>query len=153
MAERPQADDLLPDLFRLFGMMRRAVRSGGIPGLGPSHHMVLMRLREEGDERRAGKHGPSRITELAQFLQLTPAAITQIVTELEGRGLVARERGACDRRTVVVRLTAAGADAIGEIRARRRAVAEQMLAGIPAEDRRELARILRRIAEAGPPVE
>ncbi len=148
--DRPQPDDLLSDLFSLFGMMRRAMRSGGIAGLGPSHHMVLMRLREDAGELHAMPHGPARVTELAQFLHLTPAAITQIVTELEARGLVARERSEKDRRAVVVHVTPEGVRVIQGLRDRRRAVAEQMLGAISPEDREELARILRRIAETQP---
>ncbi len=147
--DRPQSEDLLSDLFALFGTMRRVMRNGGVPGLGPSHHMVLMRLREDAD----AQHGPCRITELARFLHLTPAAITQIVTELEGRGLVVRGRGERDRRAVVVRLTPDGEATIRDLRARRMAVAEQMLGDLPEEDRRELGRILRRIAESSPAVD
>ncbi|MDA8345599.1 MAG: MarR family transcriptional regulator [Thermaerobacter sp.] len=153
MADRPQPDDVVSDLFALFGIMRRVMRSGGIADLGPSHHMVLMRLREDAHKGHGTPRGPSRITELAQFLHLTPAAITQLVTELESRGLVARERNAKDRRAVVVRLTGFGVEALQELRVRRLAVAEQMLKGIPLEDRKELARILHRIAESNPTVE
>jgi DNA-binding MarR family transcriptional regulator len=150
LADRPQPDDLLSDLFSLFGMMRQAMRSGGIAGLGPSHHMVLMRLREGGGEGHFMPHGPARVTELAQFLHLTPAAITQIVTELESRGLVARERSEQDRRAVVVRLTEDGQQSIRGLRERRRAVAEQMLSGVSPEDRQELSRILRQISKSQP---
>ncbi len=148
-----QTDDILSDLFRLFGLMRRAMRDGGVEGLGPSHHMVLMRLRENPGKDSLHQHGPSRITELAQFLHLTPAAITQIVTELEARGLVARQRSEKDRRAVVVQLTQSGRERMEAQRARRREVVEQILGNLPEEDRRELARILRDIAESHPMAE
>lgn len=152
MEDHGESDELLADLFAVFGALRREMRDRGVTGLGPSHHMVLMRLKEDGPGpmHPQGPRGPARVTELAQFLHLTPAAITQIVGDLEAKGLVLRERSSVDRRAVVVRLTPVGREALMQQRAQRRAVAEQILGQLTMDERRDLARIVRRMAGSHP---
>lgn len=45
------------------------------------------------------------MTKLANFLNITPAAASQIITSYEKKGWVERERSTTDRRTVYVKLT------------------------------------------------
>ena len=51
---------------------------------------------------------------LAKGMSLSPATVTGILDRLESRGLVVRERRVEDKRTVVVRLTPAGRELIGQ---------------------------------------
>lgn len=51
-----------------------------------------------------------RIAELAERLQIQHHSAVELIDRLERRGLVRRERGAQDRREVLVRLTPAGED-------------------------------------------
>jgi len=87
--------------------------------------------------------GPQPVTRLAEIEQVTPPAITKLVTALEADGLVTRERVVGDRRRVLVTATAAGRSMLEQGRAARvRAVAD-LLAGASG---RELA-TLRRAAQ------
>jgi DNA-binding MarR family transcriptional regulator len=52
--------------------------------------------------------GPQPVTRLAEIEQVSPPAITKMVTALEATGLVSRERSTEDRRVVRVAVTAAG---------------------------------------------
>jgi DNA-binding MarR family transcriptional regulator len=56
-------------------------------------------------------------SELASRLDVSPGHVTQLITSLEARGLVARAMDAADRRAVRVRLTAAGETAMAAGRA------------------------------------
>src|SRR5437016_1908459 len=51
----------------------------------------------------------ARITELADRLQMTPSAVSQLADHLERHGLIERTRDPTDRRAVVVKPTAATA--------------------------------------------
>jgi DNA-binding MarR family transcriptional regulator len=86
--------------------------------------------------------GPRAVTVLAAIEQVSPPAITKLVTALEADGLVARRRPGGDRRVVLVEATPAGRRLLERGRAARVRVIAELLAGASAED---LA-ILRRAA-------
>jgi len=141
MAE-PDSDELLDLLFTTFAAFRQQLRGSGQAALGPSHHMLLWRLK-----RRAESGVPSRVTDIAGALHLTPAAVTQLVDELVRRGLVQRHRDERDRRAVLVDLTEAGSALLADQRQRRRSVVQDVLAALEPEERETLLRILRRLGE------
>ncbi len=76
--------------------------------------------------------GPLPMNRLAELLDVSQASATGIVDRMEQRGLVARERDTDDRRVVRVCLSAQG---------------EELLAGIAAERRVKLARLLDTLPE------
>jgi DNA-binding MarR family transcriptional regulator len=71
-----------------------------------------------------------------------------ILNELERDGFVARVRDERDRRRNVVTLSPAGAAALGRLDKRVAAAQRALLAPLSAGDRRELTRLLQRVAEA-----
>lgn len=97
--------------------------------------------------RIIGNWGAITMRELAEHLDVTPGACTQLVDRLAETGLVARKAGA-DRRAVHVELTEAGealhTQLTGELRER----FETVLAHIPPSQRGELARSLSALANA-----
>src|SRR6185312_3188876 len=74
---------------------------------------------------------PQRITELAAAEGVTQPAITRLVDRLQERGWVAREPDPEDGRAVVVRLTDAGEEMLGELRAAYRALVHEEMAALP----------------------
>jgi len=64
------------------------------------------------------EHGELSASELAAFADVTPGSATQMLDSLAAAGLVERERSDRDRRLVLVTLTARGAEAVAERRAR-----------------------------------
>ena len=96
------------------------------------------------------RHGPQRLTALAEHLGIAARSATEVVDHLQARGLVERRGDPADRRATLVSLTAGGAAAADGIRAAREAGAERMFAGLPPADRAELARILRRLLPETP---
>jgi DNA-binding MarR family transcriptional regulator len=74
--------------------------------------------------------GPRRITELAVEERLSQPGITLLVNRLEDRGWVQRTADPNDGRAVLVSLTAAGADALGALRAEYRAMLQEEMASL-----------------------
>jgi DNA-binding MarR family transcriptional regulator len=114
-------------------------------------------------ERRAAEHDLSlaatrllgvlrdrepTMNDLARLLQLDKSSVTGLVDRAERRGLVTRVPSAADRRSVLVRLTAAGqsqAAAAGELFA---ADVTAMLDALPPRDRAALTRLVGRLLVA-----
>ena len=91
------------------------------------------------------RHGPQRLTALAEHLRIAARSATEVVDHLQDRGLVERRPDPADRRATIVTLTGEGTAAADGIRAAREAAAERMFAGLTPADSADLARILRRL--------
>ena len=93
------------------------------------------------------RHGPQRLSELAEHLRIAARSATEVVDDLQERGLAERHPDPADRRAVLVSLTAAGTAAGDAIRAARQTEAEQFFGSLSATDRTDLSRILRKLRE------
>jgi DNA-binding MarR family transcriptional regulator len=93
------------------------------------------------------RHGAMRPGALAEHLHIAPRSATEVVDDLEERGLVERAPDPADRRATLVRLTGVGAAAGTEIKAARQAEAERFFTSLSVTDRADLARILRKLGE------
>ncbi|WP_214327005.1 MarR family winged helix-turn-helix transcriptional regulator [Nonomuraea sediminis] len=91
---------LYPAVYRRFKATKRPVPGGS--GLTTRMYAVLSHLRAA---------GPLTLGELAEHLQLSKAATTELVNRVEERGLVARIRDERDRRRVFVWVTEEGSTA------------------------------------------
>jgi DNA-binding MarR family transcriptional regulator len=79
---------------------------------------------------------------------VTSGAITQRLDRLEERGLITRERSEADGRAVVVTLTAAGKRALDGALPDHLETEHQLLEGLSAAERDQLAALLRRLLVA-----
>lgn len=136
----PAAEESLSDLFGAVARgLRRRTRVALEPlGVTPSLSRALSVLSEL---------APVRISALADHLHIAPRTATELIDDLAQRGLAGRRPDPVDRRAVLVELTAAGDRAVGDIRAARDAAGERFFAALDDADRRELARILRRLRD------
>jgi DNA-binding MarR family transcriptional regulator len=75
-----------------------------IAGYNPSEFKVLVTIQREANEKKS----EMKISEISQFLQVTPPTITQIINVLEKDGLVERTIDPEDRRAVKIKLTPEG---------------------------------------------
>lgn len=100
-------------------------------------HFGLMSLLDE--------HGPSSQQALARRLSVSPTMITQIVDEVEARGLAERRRNPDDRRSYLVSLTAKGRRKLAAAQRVSRTVAAEIAAAIGEEGDRELRSLLRKM--------
>ncbi|HZM75554.1 MAG TPA: MarR family transcriptional regulator [Candidatus Limnocylindrales bacterium] len=84
--------------------------------------------------------GPQTMSRLAEMERVTPAAITKLVTALEGEGLAVRVRDSPDRRVVRVEATSLGTRLLREGRAARVRFIEGLLEGLSKTDLAALGR-------------
>ncbi|MET7671110.1 MarR family winged helix-turn-helix transcriptional regulator [Micromonospora luteifusca] len=90
-----------------------------------------------------GRHGEVRPGTLAEHLRIAARSATEVVDDLQTRGLVERRPDPVDRRATLVALTAEGNRVSAAIRTARRAEADRFFGHLNDADRAELSRILR----------
>ncbi|MFI7540807.1 MarR family winged helix-turn-helix transcriptional regulator [Actinoplanes sp. NPDC049599] len=134
------ADENLAELFWSVARSLRHLNREALEPLHvtPSHGRALAVLL---------RHGPMRPGALAEHLRIAPRSATEVVDDLARRGLVERAPDPGDRRATLVNLTAAGSAAGDAIRSAREAAADRFFAGLGADDRADLTRILRQLRD------
>jgi DNA-binding MarR family transcriptional regulator len=136
--------DDAPDLGELFHAAFRGLRRTWAEQLAPweltPHQwralMTLMRHRPEA--------GPCdvRLKDLAEHLRIAPRSATEVVDQLESKGLLRRDPDPTDRRATLIVPTEAGIGLYNSVRIERRDKSNEYFSRLGAEDRAELARIL-----------
>lgn len=138
-ADRPDrggdSGDSLPDLFwAVARQLRHGNRESLAPlDISPSQARAVVVLT---------RHGTMRLSELSEHLRIAPRSTTEVVDQLQERGLAQRAPDPNDRRATLVSLTDEGARAAAAVRARRNAESEQFFGVLSDADRAELTRIL-----------
>jgi len=89
------------------------------------------------------RHGTMRLSELAEHLRIVARSATEVVDDLQERGLVERLPDPRDRRATLVQLTEHGTEVATAIRASRDAEAKGFFSALTDADRADLGRILR----------
>ena len=130
------------DLRILLQLIARRIRNNRAEGdLGDTQISVLFNLE---------RYGPSTPSELAAHDHLTPPSMNRTLNGLEDAAYITRTRSVDDARKVVVELTPAGQELLGETRRLRTAWFSQRLATLSPDERAALDRALptlRRLAE------
>lgn len=91
--------------------------------------------------------GPRPISQLAETEQVTPPAVTKMVSSLQAEGLVTRERDHADRRVVWVAATDSGRQVLERGRAARVRALADLLDGATAQELNTLADAAQIVAE------
>ena len=89
--------------------------------------------------------------EIGSLMGIDPSTMVALIDDLEGAGLVERRPHPKDRRARAVALTAKGRRRLERGRALAGQVEDEVLGGLPADERRELIRLLRRALDSAPP--
>ena len=97
------------------------------------------------------RHGDLRLSALAEHLRIAPRSATEVVDDLERFGLAERRPDPADRRATLVALTTEGAKTSRDIQRARQAEGERFFAALNAEDRDDLARVLRKLRDTRDP--
>jgi MarR family transcriptional regulator, organic hydroperoxide resistance regulator len=91
-------------------------------------------------------HEESTAGEIAEGARLSPGAVSGMLDELEQQGIVSRARCADDRRRVLVSLTDAGRQVLGERKRRWSERWKDSMEGVDDHDLEAAAEVMRRIA-------
>ncbi|MET8348455.1 MULTISPECIES: MarR family winged helix-turn-helix transcriptional regulator [unclassified Micromonospora] len=129
-------DESLAETFwAVAGRLRRQARESLAPwDVTPSQSRALGVL---------ARHGELRPGAIAEHLRIAPRSATEVIDDLQTRGLVERRPDPADRRATLVALTGEGNRVSAAIRAARRAEADRFFGHLDDADRDQLARILR----------
>ncbi len=107
-------------------------------GLTPVQYCALIVIRE---------HSGIDATRVSELIAFDRATIGNVLTRLEGKGLIARRAGVEDKRTKLLFLTPKGQAMIRRIDATAARVAERILAPLTPADRPRLLRMLARLSD------
>lgn len=118
---------------------REANRRAAVLGATKAQWRVLARLARAGE--------PMRQVELADALDVEPITLCRMIDRLEEARLVERRRDDEDRRAWRIHLTGNAAPVLARLEAMGRAFNDDILDGIPDEDRAAALRVLARIRE------
>jgi DNA-binding MarR family transcriptional regulator len=112
--------DFLYQIRRFLHFSEQAARRAAVE---PQHHQLMLALRGA-----PGGNG-SRIADLAERLQIQHHSAVELVSRLEEKNLIRRDRSAEDRREVYVSLTPHGEETLRELTLHHR---EELRAAAPA---------------------
>jgi DNA-binding MarR family transcriptional regulator len=127
---------------RAFGLHQPDTTPCGKPIPVSEAHALMELARDHDQDQPLGQH------ELARRLRLQKSTVSRLVTQLTQRGWVERERDPDDGRATLLRLTAAGQTAAGELAAARTATFNRLLDAIPTPERDNVLRALHVLTEA-----
>ncbi|MER6407274.1 MarR family transcriptional regulator [Streptomyces viridosporus] len=132
------AEQLLRLTRRVHRIQKHHLERRGL-GVTPAQSRLLRTLAHYGS--------PPRMADLAERLEVVPRAVTTLVDGLEASGKVRRVPDPANRRVIRIELTEDGRAALRELRAARRAAAEEILAPLADEQRAVLSDLLNTLVD------
>jgi DNA-binding MarR family transcriptional regulator len=127
--------DALNQAIRLLSLRHRARAAALLAPLGlhPGQETLLLEL---------ARAGPRIQAQLSEALGCEPPSVTLMARKLEASGHIRRKRASSDKRASIVELTDSGKALADQLKQLWRALAEETVAGLPAETVAELPGIL-----------
>jgi DNA-binding MarR family transcriptional regulator len=142
------ADDA-DELAELVRNVARALRRRTVNLVEPygltAHQYRAMRLIAYGTRDSGKVVTPLRISDIAERMRIVARSATDVIDDLEDKGLVVRSPHPTDRRSIVVELTPAGREILDHVEEQGRQDARQFFGRLDAAERRDLTRLLRRL--------
>ncbi len=128
--------DALNQAIRLLSLRHRARAATLLAPLGlhPGQEALLLEL---------ARTGPAIQSQLSEALGCEPPSVTLMTRKLEAGGYIRRKPAPSDRRASIVELTDSGKALADQVKRLWCALAEETVAGLPAETVAELPGILR----------
>lgn len=95
--------------------------------------------------RKLSRKPEFTMTQLAEALGISTAAMTKVIDQLVQGNYLERKRSEVDRRVIILQLTEAGKQIIEEAIRTRRTLLKELLSDLPASDLQALFRIVQKI--------
>lgn len=121
--------------------MRRSlaqVKGTATQNLAPSQARLL---------RVLGHHGGSSQKELAAFMRIRPASLSEVLTKLEQKALIKKEQDPADRRRNRYFLTSSGQALSAELQAERRSQGGAFFATLTQTEQQQLLALLTKLGK------
>ena len=112
-----------------------------------TEELLGMRLKEFLVLSYLHEHPDTTQQELGEAMLFDSNMVVLVLNDLEARGLSIRRRDTGDRRRHVVEITRTGRDALARGEKAREAIEDEVFAGLTADERRSLRRLLVRALE------
>lgn len=90
-----------------------------------------------------GPNGKQTMKSIAEFLKISPPSATEIIADMEKKGLVRRVSDKKDRRVVFIMFTATAQKIFHSIYRRKESILKKMIAKLNKADRKNLERIIK----------
>jgi len=129
----------LSDLMSVFGMFRKNILET-IKKEGFGHDMSFSQVEVL---NFIGPSGKETMKNIASYMRITPPSATEVITEMEKRGLVKRMNDKKDRRIVFITLTDSAKKLSVSLCKRKELIFKKMLSKLSKKDRENLERIIR----------
>lgn len=100
----------------------------------------------ESDGHESDRHESMRLKDLAERLRIAPRSATEVVDQLEAKGLVRREADPSDRRATLIVATESGHQLFNDVSAERREQSQEYFSKLDPNEQAELARLLGKLA-------
>lgn len=142
----------LGDLFHAaFRGLRRTWSSQLAPFELTPHQWRALHVLAGGHGRPQGRGQAEalRLNEVAERLRIAPRSATEVVDQLEAKGLAARRPDPRDRRATQVLLTGEGEELLERVLAVRRQESGRFFGRLGADEQAQLARLLGILADDG----
>jgi len=106
--------------------------------LTPTQFFVLMYVN---------KQGSCKVSQLAEYMDVKPSAVTLMIDRLEQHALVERKHDKKDRRVVNILLTKLGEEKLKQVLQARKAIMQRYLSHLAEEELSALAVIAEKLAQ------
>lgn len=109
-------------------------------------HYLRHNTEEKGSQRRVlfllHRKGPMTQKDLLDAMGVRAGSLSELLSKLEAKGCIAKEKSEADKRNYNVSITPAGLEILEELQRQYHAAMVDLLAGFPEEDKVELNRLL-----------
>ncbi|MFA1537912.1 MarR family winged helix-turn-helix transcriptional regulator [Actinomadura monticuli] len=133
------------------GMLLAAAHSGSRTGMNDELRPLGIDVRGFSMLLALDMYGPSSQRRLIDMTGIDKSTMVRIIDELEGGGLVRRERAAQDRRAYSITLTDDGRRTLASGRRAAADVGERLFGWLRPDERDQLVDLLRRLSEHAAP--
>lgn len=109
-------------------------------------HYLRHHTEEKGSQRRVlfllHRRGPMTQKDLLEIMGVRAGSLSELLSKLEAKGCIAKEKSEADKRNYNVSITPAGLEVLEELQRQYHASMADLLSGFPEEDKAELNRLL-----------